>query len=303
MAYEKKVPTWQTPALNESMVSQLVATRDEATIYFKQRKIEPDALDSCLYQILSDYFLEYEEELLDKVDRYEQLVQCWYYTNLRQKEIELGEAAHPDAEPHFVRFHELFVVRTADRTEDERREILYRMPWHFRTLLLVSRGNFYNEAFVHDVAELEVLTGFSMDDVSYFALAEYDRFALETIEDDIRLEHQEKIRQQLMENLPTMIYNFQHIGEVREEIVNNGSGSISEADIHGVSILFYLMKMRREKQPDETQRMPLYHFALLTLTALCFWHYEATFVQSSWMIKEGKFRHLKKIRNLLHRQS
>lgn len=276
--------------MNTQLIDQLAKIKGEATIYLKERSFQTDELDLLTYQVLSEYLNEHGGK--KKGDLYYELLHCWYYCLMRLKEEEqampIQEEEH---QPQVIYFYHLFQQHTKNRSMEDKITLLYRYPWHLRTLLIASTGNYFVEDFVHEVASVHVLEEMNFEDVSYLAITPYDRSALYTIQDDLLLGHEEKLTYQLTKNLPVIPFTLQHF----ETFLKNGADKVEKEDEHGLNILGFLLDLYRKEEP----KMSAFQFVLFALSAMCFWHFESNTMNSTWFVKEGKFRHLKSIREKL----
>lgn len=278
-------------SMSQQLIRQLNEIKGEATLYLKERSCQTDELDLILFQTLSDFLKEHGGK--KKGDLYYELLRCWYYTLIQLKEEEVQTSKEEEEHHSAQDFYAFFQHRAASLSLEDKITIMYRYPWYLRTLLVTSTGTYFHEDFIHNVASMTKIEELNFDDISYLAITPYDRWAIRTIEDDLSLNHDEELTYQLTKNLLVIPYTMEHF----QTFLKKGQSAVKEQDQHGLNILAFLLDIYQEEKPD----MTAFQFVLFALSAMCFWHYEITTIKPKWLIKQGKFKHLKRFREELRK--
>lgn len=277
--------------MKTEMIEQIYNVEGEATIYFKNRKLITDKLDLFAYKIINEVI---KADILasGKMGQYHGILKGWYYSLIRTEEEREGILRNEELEPSLEKCYQTIKEVLSELDENEKNEVMYRLPWHLRGLLLSSLKEYsLNEYYVENVANMNELEELNFEDTCYFAIASYDTWAIDTFYDDIRLNQIEGFEKQIKGNLPKVAFMIENL----VDIVKKGPDVVGEEDKHGLSIIAYLLKLRGEKKVE----LDLVDFYIITLSSMCFWHFEVSRTESTWVIKEGKFKHLKKIRDKL----
>lgn len=270
--------------MNKEMVGQLREV-GEGTIYYTARKIKTDDLDLIAYRVLSDNLRKYASHDSEKGEKYYEWLRCWSYVLLRIKEEELDEPKGVGDYPQFLDFYKSFKRRTKGLTSTEALEVLYRLPWHMRTMLHASIGQHMITDFIHRVGEMRSITQLNFSDVSYFEVTEYDQWALQTLHK--HAEQESKLDFQMQRNFNLLIYGLENYNQVYAELYQN----MTVKDQYGMDLLTDLMVISDIQNAKENQ----FDLMIFALSSLSFWHFEINRVKSKWVIKKGKFKHLKRI--------
>lgn len=266
------------------MIEQL-RTIEEGTIYFKMRKVKTDELDLLAYRILSDNLEKYLSQDSEKGEKYYEWLRCWSYVLLCLKEEEQRDLVSETDYPQFIDFYSSFKKRTKGLSKEEALEVLYRLPWHMRTMLHASVGNHMISDFVHRVGEMKVIEQLNFSDVAYFDVTVYDQWALIAL--DKYSQQESKLDHQMKHNMHTLFYGLENYMRVYNKLYKN----MDKKDQFGIDLLNDLMTISEIQHTKENQ----FDIMLLTISSLTFWHFETNRVKSEWVIKKGKFKHLKRI--------
>lgn len=278
--------------LNEKLVEELMNLKGEGTIYFKKRSLQTHPADIWIYKIVCDFINQnIEFALEEKSYQYQALLRFWYYSMLRFCErTEFPKEPEEESEV----FYKIIKKHLEDLDEETKMQVFYRFPWHLRTWMVVHRGKSIDVEMIEELAswDPEDLATLDFKDTSYFQVAGYDRWALLTMQDDITLNNQEDLRFQLQENLFSMVYYIENMTAFIQKKL-----PYEDKDQHGLNIIAFLMLKVKKQEANE---LSYFEFYLHTLAALCFWHVEATLVDSEWLLKKGKFsffkEHAKEVR-------
>lgn len=278
--------------MNKDMIFQLEKVKKEGTMYFRNRELQTDKLDGVFYQTVHD-FMETLPIMknMKKGEQYLLLLKAWYYSCCRLKEKELNETRKEgDILEELETFYEIFVKHTSSYEVHEQIEALYRFPWHLQQILIASKGRKFNTYFIEQVAGLEELTQLSNGELCYFEIKPNRETGIVTLAEILREEDEDILSTQLRSNLHTIIHSFENI----DKIVEAGMDAVQEEDEYAINIIAIIFHHYRKLSEKEKSETTMFDFNLLAISTICFWHFEATSVKSSWYIKEGKFQFLKR---------
>lgn len=268
--------------MDKKLITQLQSFKEKGPvcIMMKNQKLKTSILDQIAYKLVYRCLEEMPRFQQSTVTQHNILMRFWFNTLISLKEEELGEESQEPEDPEITQFYNMFLEETEELTQQEKIRVLYRFPWHARTIAVASEPEEMDRNMIQWVAEIDNLDQFKKQ--SYFELKDFDGWALDTIADDLRLGHEEKILFQIRENLHTVAHGYEHF----HNWVKKPKGSISEKDKHGLNTVAFLLVMRKEKELNTYSESDYF---IWTLSCICYWILEATEVESTWFIKPGVF--------------
>lgn len=285
--------------MSNNLINILALSEEEKTIYFKNRNLEADEKDLLIYKIFGDYLKAVDYKFNSWSEFYLEVSVFWMNTLLNLKKIEIGEEIVTlSDDSNFKKFYEIVLKYSEehDIKGEDLNELMYRLPWHNRIMLIQSNtadiNSMYN--YINNVSTLEDLSSLNFPDVSYMQLSKYDHAAIETYCDDIKLKQEELFNYQITKNLQVGFYLLENL---KDFIENKKFKDASEKDDHGYNIFAHIFVKHFIEKKEDMETLTLYFMNVYS--AMCFWHFENTKVKSTWFVKEGVFEHLKKVKKKL----
>lgn len=269
--------------MDKKMIEKLNEV-EKGTIYFKNRKLVFKKIDLTVYRIVK-YFADECENFAKEGDNQQYiLLRAWYHSLVRMKENEMGQEFSKQPAKELDVFYEIVEEVTKSLTKEEKLEVMYRMPWHIRNLVISGNGKGVNLYFVGGIASCAEITEFGFGRKSYLNITNYDKWALDTVWDDLKEGNEEKLEFQLKNNLHTMVHALEHFSVWKEKNLDE----IDQRDKHGLNIMAYILLLKKKLNVD----LDAFHFYLFTLSSICFWHMESKETKNTgWKVKKGEFKH------------
>jgi hypothetical protein len=272
--------------MDQVMLQQLHETKEEGTIYFSHRLKKADRLDSLIYRLIALVIIENDEiKKHNKGTQYFYLLRSWLFSLQAMHANEKSE----DNDSITATFMENLEKLTPALTKEEVSEMLYRLPWHLRTILLTSNESQLDIISIAAIADYKSLEQFKNNGTMYFAFGGFDFTAIKAIHSDITDGNEVLLADELMKNMPA----FGGGVTILNKHLNGETASYETKDEHafaGIAMLANeFLKSSKTKDIDD-----LFGHLLMTLSCICFWHLELTQVEHNWVIKTGKFKFLKK---------
>ena len=263
--------------MNYLLLTKLNELGEDAEYYCQFQELKADPIDLIIYKIVNETMGNWRLRRMTSNEQHIHILQAWF------RVIEMTRDEHciiPSKETISLRFYKSFCKYTKGMNHEEISMVLYRFPWHLQMIANTSKQNKFNREFIRSASKLKELSKFSVKKSSAH-IREIDRFALDCIADDVRLDHEEKLSFAVKQNLPTLFTAL----SVIDEIIAGHRQSIQENDRHTYNIILYLYENAIQ---DEQKKNNLYTYLILAIAKICYWHVELTLVYQNWEIKDNK---------------
>lgn len=262
---------------NEPLLKEIsrFSRKGSVGVRYRNRKHSLKESDQIVHRVILRCLDEFEGEIGTPYALYQTFVQMWYHTLVHMKNEERNELKLIENNT-IDQFRQFLEEEAESRDPHVLVPILYRFPWHLKTIEGVSSDTF-NREFVSWVATTKERPELTLE--GYTKIDPFDQWAIEVIMDDLSLGNEKKLHYQVSENLPSLTHAYQHLGEW----FSRGKDAMPAEDKHGFNIVGFLLYHHKHTL-DKALGIDQTPFIILTLAALCIWVLEASEVESVWFV-------------------